>query len=457
VHVLHAIHDFLPRHRAGSEIYALALARAQMVRHHVTVLCADYDPGREHGHVAWRVQDGVPVAELVNNWRCGSFEETYRPPVITDRIRHIVRAIRPDVVHVHNLLNLSFDLPAIAREHGIPVVATLHDYTLVCPSGGQRVHRREQHVCHEIDPSRCARCFAESPFSAQAALGPATVATGGLAIVGRAAAMARRHFPALTRRAAGAARRLNAITVEASDIEARLAAARQVFDDVAVFVAPSAAIGREFERLGVASDRLRVSDYGMPPLSVVGRDPVRLPLRVGFVGTLVWHKGAHVLIEALRAMPAGTCRALIFGETRTFPEYTADLRERSQGLPIEFRGGFDPDAVADIYAQMDVLVVPSLWPENSPLVIHEAFMAGVPVLGARVGGIPELVTHGVNGLLYEATSAPDLTCALRRLVDRPSLVGELAAGAPPIKALDRDAAEWEAVYREVARAGARSV
>ena len=73
MHVLHAIHDFPPRHRAGSELYALELARAQAARHHVTVLCADYDPTRTHGLVSWRLYQGLPVVELVNNWVCDSF------------------------------------------------------------------------------------------------------------------------------------------------------------------------------------------------------------------------------------------------------------------------------------------------------------------------------------------------------------------------------------------------
>ena len=118
-----------------------------------------------------RAGAGLPVVEVVNNWLCGSFEDTYRSPVIGDRLRHVLRAVQPDVVHVHNLLNLSFELPALARAAGIPVVATLHDYTLVCASGGQRIHRAEQHVCREIDLDRCARCFSESPFSARMSLG----------------------------------------------------------------------------------------------------------------------------------------------------------------------------------------------------------------------------------------------------------------------------------------------
>ena len=458
MNILHAIHDFPPRHRAGSELYALGLARQQLATHDVTMLCADYDPQRDHGHVTWRVYEGVPVVELINNWTCASFAETYRPPLIGERIRHVLQTIRPDVVHVHNLLNLSFDLPAMARAMGIPVVATLHDYTLVCASGGQRVHRSAQHVCHEIDTARCARCFAESPFYAQSAFGQVTATAGpGARVVRRAGVLARRLWPAMAARAATtAARHLGGMPVTPADIEARLEAARRVFVHVDRFIAPSAALGEEFVRLGLPRDRLRVSDYGMPTLAAPPRPTPRLPLRLGFVGTLVWHKGVHVLLDAVRALPRGSWTLKIFGNPDTFPDYTADLRKRSAGLPVEFMGGFDASRAADAYASIDVLVVPSLWPENSPLVIHEAFMAGVPVVGARSGGIPGLVTDGENGLLYEASSSHDLTRALRYLVDDPARVAGLAAHAPAVKPLAQDAAEWDAVYQDVTHAQAGS-
>ena len=68
MHSLHVIHDFLPRHRAGSEIYTSQLGRALAVDHEVTVLTSEYDPGRPHGCVSWRVEGGLPVVEIVNNW-----------------------------------------------------------------------------------------------------------------------------------------------------------------------------------------------------------------------------------------------------------------------------------------------------------------------------------------------------------------------------------------------------
>ena len=115
LNVLHAIHDFLPRHQAGSELYAFELCRALQKRHHVTVLCADFDGSQPHGRVVWRLHDGLPVVEIVNNWVCRSLADTYRSPLLGERIGQILEAVQPDVVHVHSLLSLSFDLPRLAH------------------------------------------------------------------------------------------------------------------------------------------------------------------------------------------------------------------------------------------------------------------------------------------------------------------------------------------------------
>jgi glycosyltransferase involved in cell wall biosynthesis len=452
--VLHAIHDFLPRHQAGSEIYCFELCRALQARGvGVHVLCAEYDPSREHGLLAWRAQDGLGVTELINNWVFGSFAESYAPPLLGRRLGQVLDIVQPDVLHVHNLLNLSLDLPALARQRGIPVVATLHDYTLVCPSGGQRVHLAEQHVCHTIDTGRCSRCFPQHPLHAQLVFGRTVLARPGGRRAARLLDRIRRRLP----RALGALRRVTAHApappLTAHDVDRRLARARSVFAAVDLFVAPSPALAEEYRRLGLPDEKLCVSDYGFPPLGEVRRAPrERLPgrLRVGFAGTLVWHKGVHVLIDALRRLPPDRCELLVFGDPEVFPDYAADLRRRSAGLAVRFLGRFDRARAPEVYARMDVLAVPSLWPENSPLVIHEAFQAGLPVVGSRLGGTADLVAHGTSGLLYEAFSSAELAAALLRLIEEPGLLDRLAAGVPAVKSIDQDAREWQERYRLLA-------
>jgi glycosyltransferase involved in cell wall biosynthesis len=451
VRVLHAIHDFLPRHRAGSEIYALHLCRQLADRHDISVLCADYDPGRRHGLITWRLYDGLPVIEITNNWRCASFRETYQSPVVADRLEHVLHAVQPDVVHVHNLLNLSFDLPSMARRRGAKVVATLHDYTLLCPSGGQRVHVADAHVCHTIDPQRCVRCFRESPFGAQIAIGGVVASSALGPAVGVAARLARR-FPAVVGRLAQELGRLPTATLTARDIEDRLTAARETLDQVDVVVAPSASIASEFTRFGVPPAKIRTMDYGFVPLVRKGTPPSHARLRIGYVGTLVWHKGVHVLVDAVRRLPASSYELKIFGDPDVFPRYAADLRTRAQGLPVQFMGTFDQRDASDIYRQFDVLVVPSLWLENSPLVIHEAFMAGVPVVGARIGGIADLIEDGRTGLLYDPAQAGALEATLWSLVDAPRRLETLSIGVQTharVRSMAEDADAWNELYNEV--------
>jgi len=252
--VLYAIHDFLPRHRAGSEIYAFELARELSRGSEVFILAAEYDPSVAHGTIRWRSHEGLVVVEVVNNWEFRGFDETYKSERMNAQLRHVLDATRPDVLRVHNLLNLSFDLPRIAKQRGIATVATLHDYTLVCPSGGQRVHVAESHVCASIDADRCARCFSQSPLSRQMRAAKITRGVAGR-VLGRAGQMAFRIAPVLTKsmlaNAGGAAE------ISSADIRRRLGYARQVFESIDLFVAPSQSIAQEFCRLGLPGDRMK--------------------------------------------------------------------------------------------------------------------------------------------------------------------------------------------------------
>jgi glycosyltransferase involved in cell wall biosynthesis len=130
------------------------------------------------------------------------------------------------------------------------------------------------------------------------------------------------------------------------------------------------------------------------------------------------------------------------------------LRRSARGLPVTFHGGFDRDSTTLVYDNLDVLVVASLWPENSPLVIHEAFMHRVPVVAARIGGIAGLVVEGVNGLLYDAQSADALREALQRCIDDGALVALMSAARTRVKSIAEDAREWDTRYEALTRARA---
>jgi glycosyltransferase involved in cell wall biosynthesis len=157
----------------------------------------------------------------------------------------------------------------------------------------------------------------------------------------------------------------------------------------------------------------------------------------------------HVLVDAVRGLPAGSYDARVFGSLETAPEYVTTLRRQAVGLPVMFKGAFDVSRVAEVFADIDVCVIPSLWPENAPLTIQEASIAGVPILGARMGGIPEFVTDGVNGRLFDPRRPAELTAILQDLIEHPDELTRLAGRHTPVRAIDDDARQWETRYRLV--------
>jgi glycosyltransferase involved in cell wall biosynthesis len=188
--------------------------------------------------------------------------------------------------------------------------------------------------------------------------------------------------------------------------------------------------------------------WSIPPIAIRER-PVRspdAPLIIGFIGRIVPEKGLDSLLKATAKLPSRGWRLLIAG--KVFPPLDlADLKARVANLPVEWLGVVPG---AEFYPQVDILTVPAIWADPGPLVVHEAFANAVPVVGARIGGITDLVEEGVTGWLY----APGNVEALSTILAERIRAGR--EGLPPEQAFarfrretapERVAERYEDVYR----------
>ena len=453
--VLIVSHGFPPHAQGGAEIYAhehaLAFARAG---DKVLVLTRESNPAREEYGVREERRHGLTIAWVNNTFsRTASFADSYRNEGIRRVTASIIEGFAPDVAHVHHLTCLSTEIVRDLAAIGIPVFFTLHDYWLICHRG-QLLDRR-LNVCSGPEASGCGAC-----------LGPAAGAGAGVYSARSALTTIERVLPsALTRplRAAGAfvagipPSRFAPWRAdkagegrEREESVARMTHMREVAAHVTHFFAPSRFMRDRFIAFGIDPARITVSEYGRP-VSSFARQPAaaRPPLRLGFLGSLMVSKAPHLLLEAAAALPPGSVSIELFGEP---VDYHGDTSYRDRLAPllsqphVHVRGRIAHDDVARALSSLDVLVVPSIWPENSPLVIREAFLAGVPVVASRIGGIPETVTDGVNGLLFNPGDAPDLSRTLQRLVSSPTLLETLGRGIPPVRTLEDDVAAMRQAY-----------
>ncbi len=184
------------------------------------------------------------------------------------------------------------------------------------------------------------------------------------------------------------------------------------------FISPSLAILR---RLSVFQPihpwaQAHILNPNKPPSPTVEKNASKA-VRFLYVGRLHQSKGLYVLLEALVPLSARYEFTLTLVGTGPSED---DLRQRfGHHRWIEFAGHVSAQDVANRMAQSDLLLVPSIWFENSPGVIIEALGQGLPVMGSKAGGIPELVTHGKNGILVEAGDVTAWSAAIEAILDHP--------------------------------------
>lgn len=194
-----------------------------------------------------------------------------------------------------------------------------------------------------------------------------------------------------------------------------------------------------------------ISRYGIDVPAPKQRKPPDSPgLRLGYLGQLAPHKGVGILIEALRYLPGAPVRVYVYGDPRAHAGYADELKRLAgDDARIVFRGAYRHEQVYDLLAELDAIVVPSVWYENAPFVIQEAQAAHVPVLASRLGGMRELVTDEADGLLFSPGDARDLARQLRRLLDEPTLLERLRPDGTSVRTEEDEMRELLAHYRRL--------
>jgi glycosyltransferase involved in cell wall biosynthesis len=180
-----------------------------------------------------------------------------------------------------------------------------------------------------------------------------------------------------------------------------------------VVIAVSDAVAREHSGLDWLTPRLRIVHNPVEFAPPKPR-PVRTPVTFGYLGQVTAVKGVKTLLDAVQRAAIPGSRLVIAGEgpLRQSPEATA-------GMAVEFRGFIDADGREAFFAEIDCLVVPSEWKDPAPLVVNEARARGVPVIGADIGGIPEIEAPGCAPLLFPSGDTDALAARLQAFASSP--------------------------------------
>jgi glycosyltransferase involved in cell wall biosynthesis len=420
--LLYACHQFFPEFYTGTERYTLQLVKQMQKMGHYVAVLTYYGTGTGDARPAGRgitqrtyTYEGVPVVALRHldfdrrgSWAGTSFDVT--DSGILEATRNILGEGSFDLVHCVHPMRVGSVMTA-ASQVGLKLVAHLMDYWILCPRA--TLLRRDGNLCEGPDGgSNCAKyCYGAS--------------------------MEQR-------------------------LAERTSDAQRILGNADVVISHSRFLIRVFEENGVDTSRFFHLPIGMDYARRTRQGTPRVqpgrPVTFGFIGTVLPHKGVHVLIEAFKRVEVDDARLRIHGGFFGEREYYEMLLSASAGDPrITFCGEYKYTEVDRILEETDVVVVPSLWYENAPLVISTAQMFGVPVIATQLGGMAEMVRDGENGFTFPIGDADGLAERIHLLATKPEILQELRKRAIAPLRIESEAFHLETLYSEMLRGQAGSI
>lgn len=307
----------------------------------------------------------------------------------------LLRKLRPDVIHFHHYMHLGLELIRVARRlcPTARIVLTLHEFMALCVHNGQMI-KTDHRLCYRSHPLDCHQCFPERPASEF---------------------FLREHY------------------------------IKSFFSQLDAFIAPSHFLAQRYLDWGLPAERLHVQENVIAETARLPSRPLaegESRCRFAYFGQLTPYKGVDLLIDAFSRLPKSlkTVALDIYGGG--MEHFDEAFRVRIQQLldanprRLRWHGPYETEELPNLMASIDWVLLGSIWWENSPLVIQEAFRLGRPVICPNLGGMAEKVTHGVSGLHFRARDPLDLVRTVQQAMSEPGLWEHLAAGLPQPPASD---------------------
>lgn len=334
--------------------------------------------------------------------------------LLTTHYRDFLQAIRPDVVHFQHSHFLGHDMIRETRNSlpDVPIIYSLHEYLSLCYRDGVMVRTTDEQPCMESSPRRCNECFP---------------------------------------------------SISPQEFFMRKRFLQSHFQEVDQFLAPSRFLMDRYVEWGIPVEKIRYHDQGSPRWSLIpDQNGGRLNRnRFAFFGQVHPYKGIDVLLRAVKLLIEGVqqdapaafneAHVWVHGanldlQTTEFQKEVGELLQETSGR-VTWAGRYEETDIPRLMHDVDWVVVPSRWWENSPRVIQEAFQFGRPVICSGMGALAEKVKHEVSGLHFRSGDPASLADTMSRAATTDGLWERLRGGIPEVRSIEDDAKALVDLYQ----------
>lgn len=421
MHILKIIHGYPKEYNAGSEIYTESICNELSKKLKVSIFTREENIFKKDFEIS-KSNSTNPEIYYLNIPR---EKDGYRHEKLDFNFEKLILSIKPDVAHIGHLNHLSTGIVEILFQKKIPILYTLHDFWLMCPRGQfLQTNFGEENfyqICDGQEDSKCAKKCYSGYFS-------------GI----------KKNYEI-------------DLKYWTEWIHFRMEETKSISKMVNLFIAPSNYLRNRFiNEFQIPEKKIILLNYGFKKIKNKFQKK-NTEFTFGYIGTHIPAKGINILIEAFLQMKENAILKIWGRENSIYTNSLKKLAASSvKNKKIIWMGEYENSKIhKKVFSEIDVLVVPSIWGENSPLVIHEAEELKIPVITSNLGGMKELVSHQLNGLLFERGNILDLGLQMDYAVKNPiemKKIGEkgyLNSKNGKVPTLKNHSKELEKIYKNL--------
>jgi len=454
LNILLPVHVFFPEHFYGTETYTMELAqKLKDMGHNPSILTAILYGEKGPGEPVFTYEYGGLTVDCIdlNTRPLENYRQLYSRPDLYPVLRNIIHKRQPDIIHVTHLMGHTAVLLEVIRDMKIPAIATLTDFYGICPNS--KLMRYDGGLCTGPNPrsTNCLSCYIrehEYEFSNRKSMASLIRNDFSLPAVSTLLPWIA-SLPKYTD---------SLIHNRIQGVVDRIGYMKSLYDTYRCMITPTDFLHHAYEKNRFYPEKLKKINFGInlnlvkPWRRTIEHAPSSVTF--GYIGQITPHKGVDLLMEAFAGLNGKQATLSIFGPRNQDAAYMDQLQKLSGGNEsIVFRDTFPSDQLGQVLSTIDVLVIPSRWYENSPLVLLYALATKTPVIATDMKGMSEFVKNDFNGYTFNKDDANHLRAIMQHIVDNPAILKTLSRNADYSKDISDHASDVAGIYQAVLQHG----
>lgn len=442
-------HTFLPKYVGGTEVYTFELAQELIKQGHtVEILCTDPLSSKENYEIDRSNYQGLKINTIQKNiLKYKDFHDTYLDNQTEKIFESLLDKFQPDIIHYLHLMHHSINLINIAASKNIKQILTINDFWLqtrlfnrITKSGKLYKNYSIREDAIELSKELNSGLKIDTPISLKEFYKTQDKKIFIKVVLNK-----------IINRNLGKIKNCFNLRKYKKLIKERNNHIKKALKKIDLLIFPTVFLYQEFSNWGLQTKKAIISEHGIDiNLFKNFKKKPSNKIRFVFIGAIIPAKGLDILLKAWKKINDKNVELQIYGDFNLDKKYSGSLKPFLLNQKnIKLKGTFKPQDIAKVFSEIDVLILPSRWFENGPLILRNALLSKTPIIATRLGSNPEYIRDDYNGWLFENENFEDLANKISYIIENGKMIKAMSSNIQKEKSIKEDVHNLTNYYKKL--------